>query len=189
MKRTREEFIYEDIFTKLTHRIKAVEVGVGEGLFSETLLAIKDMKEFYGVDPYLKYPEYLDTPIIYHNDSYYDSQEGLDTLYTLVYNKYSLYSNATLLRQTSVDAALNFSDEYFDFVYIDANHSYSYVMQDLESWWPKVAPGGFLCGDDYEPAGAIDFEVIEAVNDFCNTNNLTLNVADCWWKQWWVLKE
>jgi hypothetical protein len=36
----------------------------------------------------------------------------------------------------------------FDFVYIDGNHRYSYVFDDLTRWWPRVRQGGMLIGDD-----------------------------------------
>ena len=37
----------------------------------------------------------------------------------------------------------------FDFIYIDANHDYLHVMEDIGLWIPKVIQGGFLGGHDY----------------------------------------
>lgn len=34
-------------------------------------------------------------------------------------------------------------------VFIDADHQYNSVVQDLNLWWPHVAPGGILIGHDY----------------------------------------
>ena len=42
-----------------------------------------------------------------------------------------------------------FEDEYFDFVFIDADHKYESVKQDIEDWYPKVRKGGILAGHDY----------------------------------------
>ena len=50
----------------------------------------------------------------------------------------------------SVQAASRFEDEFFDFVYIDADHSYEAVRADLEVWWPKLKPGGLFAGHDYD---------------------------------------
>jgi len=34
-------------------------------------------------------------------------------------------------------------------VYIDGNHQYEFVLQDLCTFAPKVKVGGMICGDDY----------------------------------------
>ncbi|NIL95924.1 MAG: hypothetical protein GTO62_01975, partial [Planctomycetales bacterium] len=58
----------------------------------------------------------------------------------------------------------------FDWVYIDANHTYEGVLADLEASLPKVRPGGLICGHDYTdtPAWqAANFGVVQAVHEFC----------------------
>lgn len=50
----------------------------------------------------------------------------------------------------SVEAARAFpGDCYFDGVYLDADHHYRSVVDDILSWYGKLAPGGVLCGHDY----------------------------------------
>jgi cephalosporin hydroxylase len=46
--------------------------------------------------------------------------------------------------------ALEFQDGYFDWVYIDGDHSYEAVLNDLKAWYPKVKPGGYLALDDLD---------------------------------------
>jgi Methyltransferase domain len=48
----------------------------------------------------------------------------------------------------SVKAAESFSDGSLDFVYIDANHTFQHVNQDLRAWYPKLRVGGLICGHD-----------------------------------------
>ena len=60
--------------------------------------------------------------------------------------------NVKIIKEWSIPAALQFPDEYFDFVYIDGDHSYTAVLQDLKAWGPKVKAGGFLGGHDYSPS-------------------------------------
>lgn len=36
-----------------------------------------------------------------------------------------------------------------DFAYIDASHTYENVRADIRSWLPKVKPGGWIGGHDY----------------------------------------
>ena len=54
-----------------------------------------------------------------------------------------------VLKLDSISASKKFQDEYFDLVYIDASHEYESVIVDINTWFPKVKRGGFLCGDDY----------------------------------------
>lgn len=42
------------------------------------------------------------------------------------------------------------ADEEFDFIFIDGNHKFRYVTQDL-CWARQLRPGGILCLHDYEP--------------------------------------
>jgi len=71
-----------------------------------------------------------------------------------------------IIKKKSTDAVQDFPDEYFDFVYIDANHEYFYVKADINAWYPKVKKGGMLLGDDIECQSLGDKEtVIHAVRD------------------------
>lgn len=59
---------------------------------------------------------------------------------------------AALLRMDTVEAAGKFPDRHFDFVFIDADHTYEGVSRDIDAWLPKVRPGGRLIGHDYDRA-------------------------------------
>ena len=68
-----------------------------------------------------------------------------------------------VLRMTTTEAARLFEDEHFDFVFIDADHSYKAVKQDITHWEPKVRPGGWLGGHDYHERKFPG--VVKAVNE------------------------
>jgi predicted O-methyltransferase YrrM len=38
-------------------------------------------------------------------------------------------------------------------IHLDGAHDYESVMADLRTWWPLLAPGGLLVGDDYDTDG------------------------------------
>jgi hypothetical protein len=48
----------------------------------------------------------------------------------------------------SMDAVRDVPDESLDFVYLDAHHSYPFIMSDLIFWSRKVRSGGIVSGDD-----------------------------------------
>ena len=70
----------------------------------------------------------------------------------MVANRLSGYSY-TIIQGESVEVAKTFKDKFFDFVYIDANHTYKNVKEDILAWLPKVKDGGILGGHDYNWGG------------------------------------
>ena len=57
------------------------------------------------------------------------------------------------VRRPSLDAAAAFAAAGFRFgmVFIDADHRYEAVRDDIEAWLPLVRPGGIIAGHDYHP--------------------------------------
>ena len=55
-----------------------------------------------------------------------------------------------LLISDSIAAAGLFADESLAWVHLDARHDYESVCADITAWRPKVRPGGWLTGDDYD---------------------------------------
>lgn len=60
-------------------------------------------------------------------------------------------SNVLILRATSVDAAKVVG--MVDFVFIDADHSYPFISEDIKVWLPHLNPGGIFSGHDYTWSG------------------------------------
>jgi predicted O-methyltransferase YrrM len=68
-------------------------------------------------------------------------------LYALKVSTY--YPKVHIVKLTSLEAATIFPDKYFDLVFIDANHSYQSVLEDINAWVKKVRSGGIICGHDF----------------------------------------
>lgn len=65
----------------------------------------------------------------------------------------SRYLNVSHHVATSEEAAAFMAVENihgpFDFIFIDADHSYEGVRDDIQRWWPKLKPGGVMAWHDY----------------------------------------
>lgn len=81
-----------------------------------------------------------------------------------------------LIISDSVSASRLFGDASLDWVHLDARHDYASVKADIEAWLPKVKPGGWLSGDDYDTQKWP--EVVKAVGD-------VLPCAKPWSNQQW----
>ena len=82
-----------------------------------------------------------------------------------------------MIRKSSFDAVNDFEDESIDIVFIDANHSYESVKNDIDLWLPKVKTGGVLSGHDYSISF---FGVIQAVNEKMGTDNIVVKSDATW---------
>ena len=65
-----------------------------------------------------------------------------------------------------------------DLIHIDAAHEYTDVLEDMNTWWEVLAPGGIMLGDDYtEPWPG----VVQAVKEFTTNRGLQFSVEDPKW--------
>jgi predicted O-methyltransferase YrrM/glycosyltransferase involved in cell wall biosynthesis len=60
-----------------------------------------------------------------------------------------VYDVVHTIKSTSIEALSMFDDESIDFIFIDGAHDYKSVLDDITYWYPKIKPGGLICGDDY----------------------------------------
>ena len=58
------------------------------------------------------------------------------------------FNNIVPVRLWSEQASQTFEDNSFDFIYIDADHSYEAVKKDIEWWLPKLR-GKYIGGHDF----------------------------------------
>ena len=77
-----------------------------------------------------------------------------------------------------------------DLIHIDAAHEYPDVKEDIALYWPLLAPGGILLGDDYIPGpgppGPGWPGVVQAVEEFVKQAGLQLHLGAG--VKWWVKK-
>merc|ERR1711965_14164 len=61
-----------------------------------------------------------------------------------------------LINEISMEAAKAFSNEYFDWIYIDALHTFDGVSDDIKYYWPKLRDGGLFSGHDFSSKVSAD---------------------------------
>lgn len=84
----------------------------------------------------------------------------------------------TVIRELSTDGAKQVEDESCDIVYIDADHTYGAVRDDIAAWLPKVKTGGWIGGHDY--VNRRNWGVIRAVNEAFG-KDIERGAATTWW--------
>jgi len=87
-----------------------------------------------------------------------------------------LFKNIFPIRAFSAQIAPYFNLP-IDLLYIDGNHEYESVVEDIRLWAPKVKKGGLIAGDDYSPGFP---GVIQAVKEAFPSHNVVMG------NQWYV---
>jgi hypothetical protein len=156
---------------------RIAEVGVLDGVNLKSLM-VPSLEVAAAIDPY------RETGIMSQNDAM-SSQAELDRRWEHLLDMAREDPRIHPIREFSPGVAGMFVSEYFDYIYIDADHTEEAVYQDLLAWWPKVAVGGVLAGHDFMagfrlPCG-VQFGVAEAVLRFTQERDLAFHIdaGDC----------
>jgi glycosyl transferase family 25 len=142
-------FDFDDLYTRMVnefgHGSHFVEVGSWLGKSSCYMaVELKNSKKDIKFDC-------VDLWSVDGNDPFYNYYiERIGDIFQAFQNNISQsHYEVGIKRMPSVYAAKSYEDQSLDFVFIDANHSYEFVKQDIEAWLPKVKPGGYIGGHDY----------------------------------------
>jgi len=123
------------------------ELGVQEGLYSQKIWDMTHPKTLHLIDCWSH-----QGPEIYINDDSNLPETHQDRFHNKVRGmfKEQLKCQQVFIHREYTDKAMpTFSDQYFDWVYIDANHGYEMVLQDIQLSFKKIRPGGFIVLHDY----------------------------------------
>ena len=152
---------------------KIAEIGVNKGETSRLLRHLFPDAELYLIDPWAVTPDYIHSgsPISRKTKHY-------EKAYRAVEEQFRGDPSTTILRMSSREAISHAPDD-FDLVFIDGNHEYTQVKEDILCWLPKVKTGGILAGHDYDPTIPIFDGVKHAVDEIFG-NQMMLGKDRVW---------
>lgn len=140
------------------------EIGVADGRNSLTLCQNIPGLHLYCVDPWRSY---------LGNDRG-GPQSQHDGNLTLARERLKDY-DVEFVRGFSAEVGRDFKG-FLDFVYIDGNHAFDYVMEDLILWSQIVRSGGMVAGHDfYHFRGA---GVVDAVDAYTKAHGIMPMITD-----------
>ena len=137
---------------------KGAEIGVERGMYSEVLCKANSNLHLCCIDPWKSaaYESYTTEGKA--------AQTHFDNCYKETKKRLALY-NCTIIRKTSMATLKKFKDNSLDFVYIDGNHDFVHVAQDIHYWLQKIRVGGILSGHDYADFPYHKFNHVKRVID------------------------
>jgi hypothetical protein len=111
--------------------LNGAEIGVDRGRFSEFILKLHPDMHMLLVDPWRW------------------KLRGQSRYESTLRRMEPFGDRARIDRRYSFEAVMDVPDESLDWVYIDGDHTFDYVMTDLIWWARKVRYGGVVAGHDY----------------------------------------
>ena len=122
---------------------KIAEIGVFKGEYAEKiLLSCSEVSKYLMIDPW----QHLDNwnkPANVGNDTF-------EEFYNEALNRTDFADNIReILRGRTKDVHDRIKNDSLDFVYIDGDHTLRGISVDLITIWDKIAPNGFIGGDDF----------------------------------------
>jgi lipopolysaccharide biosynthesis glycosyltransferase len=149
---------------------KIVEIGVFRGDFLDFLVKNCSFESIDAIDLFEGVTCSGDADG--NNVVYYDVGKS----YLELVNKYKNVLNVRMHKTNSITFLQSQEDDTYDIIYIDGDHSYNGVKNDLVNAYNKIKNGGYIMGHDYEmnmekTKNVYEFGVKRAVDEFCITHN------------------
>ncbi len=134
------------------------EIGVYKGGFGEFLLP--HCKRLYLVDPWYRLKPF------WGKSGDNSAVKALIQILTVYCNEIET-GKVQVIPDFSVPFLNSLSDNYLDWIYLDASHAYEATMDELDAAHRVIRSGGVIAGDDYDPdPESNQHGVFRAVNDF-----------------------
>ena len=153
--------------------LRIAEIGVHLGENAAIICRNFKIEKLYLIDPYLSYFEYKDFGL-----SGNVLAADLQNAKREAHKKLDCYSFVQFIEKKSADAAKEIPSNSLDIIYIDGNHTYDFVDEEINLYLPKLKKGGILAGHNWDRFGVID-----AVCAHFSREQIHVNTND-----WWVVK-
>lgn len=144
--------IYPRFSTKIIKRnlrkdLIGAEIGTDKGVNAKNILENLSIQKLYLIDPY-------------EDTLSKKSEKSAKKMLRKWKNK------IIFIKKRSSDAVKDIPDN-LDFVYVDGDHSYEVVNEDIKDYYKKIKKGGILSGHDIDQKG-----VYRAVSEFSVKNKI-----------------
>ena len=136
--RTRDDFVKDLCPGKV-----CAEIGVANGSFSTVILAAKPV-QLHLIDPWIE-----QSKAIYPGDYANRPNNEQEAAYQNVMRYLGKQPGVIVKRAFSFDAAQEYPDNFFDFIFEDAIHTMPMCLATCARWWSKLKPGGWMTFHDY----------------------------------------
>lgn len=148
-------------------KVRGVEVGVFRGDNAKSILKELNIEKLFLVDSW---------------GNYNQMKAKMEGVYLHVLDELGDNKKVEIIRKESRIGVNCFEDNSLDFVYVDANHTYESVYQDISLWVKKIKINGIMGGHDVFNW----MDVLDAVKDFCVNHKIRFEIK---LPDWYFIKK
>ena len=159
-----------EVLHKLPVGGTAVEVGVAYGDFTRHILAVLKPDNFIAIDNFSIVPD--DEP--WGRRHLKDNQCSHYDYYTDQFREYIREGRMTVKKGLSWEMIAALPDHSIDYMYVDADHSYTSVSKEALALASRMKPGGIVQFNDYthfDQDAFVAYGVPKAVHEFMIREN------------------
>jgi hypothetical protein len=148
------------------------EIGTAFGVHAESILKTLNIKKLYLIDPY---EVYLQDGVLL---------DWAPKAKAEAVRRPEHFGGRIQFVNLTSDEAVTVVPDGLDFVYIDGNHDYEHVKNDIQNYYLKARDGGVVGGHDFSTN---HFGVMYGVLEFCKPEFRRKNLQ-AWRGDWWFVK-
>ena len=149
-----------------------IEIGTAFGYNAKNMLTELPIKKLYCIDAWTMYEDYT-----YENMK---GQDEFENTYQTAKNRLKPFGDKVEFIRKFSDKAVNDVPDTVDFIYIDGNHEYEFVKEDIKLYEGKIQKGGVIGGHDIDGPG-----VLKAFVEYVYGTKYKYFVKG---PDWWVVK-
>ena len=135
----------------IEYHMTRADPAVFLGAFSETMRMLERQVNFGNIHAVRCFESGVNEP-----PEWYYHTDGVDRC-------------ADVYKYLTSAAARFFPDNYFDWMFVDGNHTYEAVIEDFRNYMPKLKSGGYLLAHDFLPVWG--FQVDRALQTLLSERN------------------
>ena len=162
--------VSQDVIDMCKPHAACAELGVWKGEVTHAFTQRRP-QTLYLIDPWTYQVE--EFPNRWFSGKMAKSQNDMDVIFQKVNATFGHLPHVRIIREKSEVALPALEANSLDFIYIDGNHEYAPVLDDLRNAKRVVKPGGVIAGDDYYWTNDTHFSCVkQAVADFAAESGL-----------------
>lgn len=157
------------------------EIGCAFGAYAKILMGKWKGKSLLMIDPWER-----QDPNVYREGT--NNEAPFNGWYEEVIRLASTDPRIHPIKGYSIQVAPSIENGSLDFAYLDGNHSYRAVLEDMDAYWEKVKVGGVLGGHDFYDEIRYPYfnEVKSAVTRWASEHKVEFHTTEC--SSWWMIK-